>query len=297
MQWLARIARWALHPSDAALLSLVVVTVLGDVWCLALGGRGHPLSYPAYAVSAYTLLVAIIRLVKVMGERHTGAVAGSRVGRLLGSEGVRAGIMAVRAMVFDLAYAVFVLVTGMRYDSGWAIAVALYHVAVAALGFSVALGLHRARRAEEGERNHRELRAALACGILLAMLALALSVVMAKMVVQRKAWTYSTVVVITIATVTFVSLAITIRGIVLVRHADRPLLVASRAVAFSKAVVKLFFLETTMIAVFGKGDEEFRLGMESASGGVLFVAVVAADLALVAYAVRGLRREREHGSR
>jgi hypothetical protein len=48
--------------------------------------------------------------------------------------------------------------------------VALYHVALAALGFSVAFGLHRVRGAE-GDGLRRELRTALACRVLLAFLA------------------------------------------------------------------------------------------------------------------------------
>lgn len=72
------------------------------------------------------------------------------------------------------------------------------------------------------------------------------------------------------------------------RSASIPLIVGSRTVAFSKAVAKLFFLETTMITVFGS-DESFRFAVESISGAALFSVIVIANLGLVVYARRGLR--------
>ena len=111
-------------------------------------------------------------------------------------------------------------------------------------------------------------------------MALALSAVMRQMVAWRQAWLYPDVVVIAIATFTFVTLALAIRGAAGIRGIDSRALATSRAIGLSKALVQLFFLETTMIAVFGS-DEGFRFAMEAVTGVVVFLAVVAVAIGLI----------------
>ncbi len=124
------------------------------------------------------------------------------------------------------------------------------------------------------------------------MLAFVLSGVMVEMIAERKADLYGTVAVIAIATFTFVSLVLSIKSLAQVRRVERPLLVASRAVSFSEAVVKMFFLETTMIAVLGADQESFRFVMEAVSGAACFVLVMIAAVVLIVFSARRLRAHR-----
>ena len=126
-------------------------------------------------------------------------------------------------------------------------------------------------------------------------MALALTFVMGQMVAHGRVWVYSREVVISIATFTFVSLGLAIASIARVRRVERPSLVASRSVALSKALVQLFFLETSMIAVFGPDTERFRLVMEGITGAVVFTAVIAIAVALVVWATRRLERDKVPG--
>lgn len=278
----------ALHPPARALGAFVAATVLGMVWCFVLGGEGSPLSYAVYAFSAYTLVAAVVAGVPFL-RTAWGRLAKTRlVAPFVESEGLRAGASGAFAVVYDVAYAAFVLVNGFRYDSGWAVAVALYYLAVAGIGFAVAFGLQRARKLGEARRRRRELELMRQCGVLLVVMALALSGVMVQMIRDRQAWVYSDIVVIAIATFTFVGLALSLRSAVQIRKAGSASLVATRATSLSRTLVQLFFLETTMIAVFGD-DEAFRFQMEAATGAVVQLLVLAAALALIVSATRRLR--------
>lgn len=280
----------ALHPHPAAALVLVLVSAAGLAWCFLLGGEGHPLSYALYALSAYALAVCVVAAVPGLRVAYGRIMGNAHVARVAEDEALRAGAAGVWAVLFDVAYAAFTLATGFAYNSGWAIAVALYHVAIAGIGFVLAFGLVRAGRSDDSaQRTARELSVARTCGVLLAVLALALSGVMFQMVAGRQAWVYDIIVVIASATFTFVNLGFAIKGAVQVRKVQRPALVASRATTLSKTLVQLFFLETTMIAVFGvESGETFRFAMEAATGAAVFLLVVTIAVMLIRYATRRL---------
>ena len=285
-----------LHPGARLTLVFAAVSTLGLVWCFAFGGQDTPISYAIYAFSAYALVAVVVSCVGP-ARRTLGRLRGNRpVALLTGNETLRAGAGGAWSVLYDLAYAAFVLVTGLHYDSLWAVAVAAYHVAIAGLGLSLALGLRRARVLADDARCVHDLRLVRRCGVLLAIMALVLAWVMGIMVAHGQAWVYDKVVVITLATFTFVSLAMAIVSIVRVRRVERTSLVASRSVALSKALVQLFFLETTMIAVFGPDAQQFRLVMEGVTGAVVFALVVAVAVALVVYASRALAASGEPGS-
>lgn len=291
MRKLKDFMRKAFRPRPAVGAAAVIVSAAGLAWCFLLGGEGTPASYVFYALSAYALAVVVVAVVPAFRAAWRRVAATRLVAPFVGSEGLRSGASAAWSVLFDLAYAAFTMATGFAYDSDWAVAVALYHVAIAGLGFALAFGLARARRLQDARREIRELRMARTCGVLLAVMALALSGVMAQMVVHRQAWVYGQVVVISSATFTFVNLGFAIASAVRVRTLARPALVASRAVSLSKTLVQLFFLETTMIAAFGEADGEmFRFVMEAVTGAVVFLLVLGIAVALLVFAGRRLRR-------
>ena len=275
----------ALHPHPALIAALVAASAALLVWCFAYGGRGTPLSYVAYLLSTYALAVAAIGLVPVFRRLPETVKRLPGVSRLVGDEGLRVALSAAWSILFDLAYAGFTLATGLIYDSGWAIAVALYYVVLAGVGFATVWELKRISKLPEQDVRAREEHMARACGIVMLLLALALSGVMVQMVVHRQAWVYSDIVVIGQAASVFVSFAMTIRSVAKIRQLDSLALSVSRAVGMSKALVQMFFLETTMVATFG-GGEGFRFVVEAVTGGIVFLGVIAIATGLIYVGVR-----------
>ena len=279
----------ALHPHPIVIVVLVVASAVLLVWCFAFGGEGTPLSYAAYLLSSYALVVAVIGLIPVFRRLPKTVKRLPGVSRLAGDEGLRVALSAAWSIIFDLAYAGFTLVTGLVYDSSWAIAVALYYVALAGVGFATVWELRRISKLPEQDVRNREERMARACGIVMLLLTLALSGVMVQMVLDRKAWVYDDIVVIGQATFVFVSFGMTIKSVVLIRKLDNLALSVSRVVSLSKALVQMFFLETTMIATFD-GDERFRFVVEAATGGIVFLGVIAIAAGLIYVGARHARK-------
>ena len=136
------------NPHPLVTIGLVVLSVVGLVWCFTAGGETSPVKYVIYPLSAYALAVAIVALVKVIPRISAWAGRNPLMARYTGSEALRAGIAGLSAVLIDVVYAVFVLVPGVISDSGWAIAVALYYLVLAGLGGVIASGFWRAWRAK-----------------------------------------------------------------------------------------------------------------------------------------------------
>lgn len=277
---LASLVRAALRLPPFALALLVAASVAALAWCFLLGGAGTPLSYAAYALSAYALTAVSVAFVPCVRRVWNRLLRNERVARLVGDEGLRATLAGGWSAVYDLAYVAFALAAGLYYDSSWAVAVSLYHVAVAAVGFSVAWQLHKIAKHSGDGRELREAETLRNCGAVLLVLALALAGVIAQMVFQRQAWVYHQIVVIGLAAFAFTGFSVSLSGLIRIRRASSPALMASRAIGFSKALVQVFFLETTMIAVFG-GGEAFRFAIEAATGSVVLAAVAGIAVKLV----------------
>ncbi len=278
------------HPSAALMVILICVSSAGLAWCVFGDAFNTPLAYIIYFVSSYTLAVVIVALVPIIRRLWVKLAATPLVAALMGSEALRGGAAGTWSVLFDLGYAALVMATGFHYNSNWAVAVALYHVVVAALGFSMATGFARTYKLPKKERSQREISMIMRAGILLALMAVLLFGVMYQMVAHRQAWQFDHIVVIAYALFTFINLTVAIRGVVLVRHVERPSFVASRAIGLSKTLVQLFFLETTMIASFGKGSESFRFTMEAITGGAVFTLVLLIAISLVVFAMRAKQK-------
>ena len=283
-----RTLRKALHPHPIVIVALVGVSTALLVWCFACGGKGTPLSYAAYLLSSYALVVAVIGLIPVCRRLPETVKRLPGVPRLANDEGLRVALSASWSIFFDLAYAGFTLVTGLVYDSSWAVAVALYYVVLAGVGFATVWELRRISKLSEQGVRAREAHMARMCGAVMLLLALVLSGVMVQMVINRKAWVYGDIVVIGQATFVFISFAMTIRNVMQIRQLDSLSLSVSRAVSMSKALVQMFFLETTMVATFG-GSEEFRFVVEATTGGIVFLGVVSIAVWLIYVGIRDAR--------
>ena len=279
-----------LRPPTWAVAVLACLGAAGLAWCIFCDGFGTPPAYVIYLVSTYALIQAVILIVRAVRPLVDRARQTRYLGAFLGDESLRSTLGGAKSVVYDLLYAGVVMFTGLANDSGWAIAVSLYHVAIAAIGLLLALGFRHAHALADDERRSYELRMVRNLGLLLFAMAAVLAGMMVMMVKDGRTWIRSDIIVIAIATFTFITLTSAIISAAKVRRVERPALVASRGIALSRALVQLFFMESIMIATFKKtdsGHELFRIAMEGTTGALVFFAVLAIALSLVLYATRG----------
>lgn len=262
-------------------LSLAAVFVTGlavreEVWA-------RVLTYTSYTASAYALTlltVATVRVICRVRRAGWGAVlalcpvrwfSATRFGgAYLSDRDFRRRVGGAAGAVTDLAYTVFRVVTGILYGSVWFLSLAAYHFLLGVLRACLLPVGNPARTTA-----HRAWRAYRRVALLLLCLDVPMGGVILLTVLTDAGFSYPGYVIYLSAMYTFYK-SIT-AGVELWRYRRAaPVRAAAVAVNFSAALMSVLALQTAMISAFSPGgQEDFRRTMNTVTGTVVYLAVLA----------------------
>ena len=255
-----------------------------------------PLAYAAYGLSAYAMLITATGITKIIRAVRGGIGNNALVkkvrahpvgGRLLDDAAFRAEMSIYPSLGINLFYAAFKLITGILYGSVWLITLAVYYVLLAVMRFLV---LTSARKRSKGATRADEFRHYRLCGVLLAVINLALSGMVLFLVRQEGSYDYPGVLIYVMAMYAFYAVITAVINIIKFRKHGSPTLSAAKAISLTAALVSMLALETAMLSQFGgEGDELLRKVMLSASGGAVCAFVFGMAVYMVVHATKQIK--------
>lgn len=289
---MARVKRWArrLFCPPPVFTAAVCVPAYALVAFVLLGGtHSEALTYAAYALSAYALIITctgvcrLARLIKSAVMRQ--AEAKPVLHRYVNDESFRAQAALWRGAALNLAYVGIKLFYGVTERSAWFITLACYYLLLLLMRAAL---LHLfLKGSTEPAATLRRVRF---CGVLL----LAMNIIMAGMVahiaVGGMGFVYSGNMIYIMALYAFYAVGRAVSQFVRYGRRKEVLLTAVKALDFVAALVSMLALETAMLAAFGGGDEAFRRQMTGASGSAVCVIVLGLAVYAIAFTTRRLRR-------
>ncbi len=153
--------------------------------------------------------------------------------------------MIATSVAFSLVYAIFLLVQGILYHSGWFYVMSAYYLLLFAMRCYVFAKVvqnnsPRAKTATMG-----------VCGYCLLGLNVVVSVSMFVLIYTNRAVDYHVITVISLATYTFYSIAMAIVGSVKQFRQNNPVYLSAKAISMVSTSVSLVNLTNTMLATFG----------------------------------------------
>lgn len=268
------------------LMLLTVISAAGLV-AVFFNGWDHPaFAYVIYVLSFYTLTVDCIFFSQTLPEYYHQAkqkVYGTSLGnRYMTDASFKVRVSLYNSLAINLLYSAFKLIAGIYFSSVWWGAIAFYYMVLALIRFLLL-------RYMNSKKDHllSEYRRYRLCGILMVLLNLALSGIVVQMVWQNKAYTYSEIILITIATYTFYTVTVSIIDLVKYHKFKSPVMSASKAIRFAAALVSVLNLETAMLAQYSD-DEAFRRLMTALTGGGVCLIVLAISVIMVVRANRAI---------
>ena len=215
-----------------------------------------------------------------MKETHA-KFSETRLGsRLTEDPRYRLVFFAALGMSWNLLYAVFNLVLGIVYRSGWFVILSLYYFS---LGLLRLFTLASERRPEEKRSLKRTQRLT---GVGLIVLAVVLSLIVMLTIRKAVGTSYHMIVMIAIAAFTFFIVVKAIVNAVKAHRSGDPYAVILRNIALAVAVGSILSLERSMLATFDKGGGRFVYTMEGATGLGGFLIVLGLGISMV-IAARG----------
>lgn len=250
------------------------------VFLMLATGRKTPLTYLAYLVSAYGMVIAVTGFMGVVAGVRNGfdslpllqKIRKNPLGaRLLGDDVFRAKLSLQGGLLINLLYVGLNLFSGLRYRSGWFVALAVYYLLLSVMRASLVQYVHKKPL---GLDIPGELRRYRLCGVFLLFMNQALIGIVVTIVYQNKGFVYSGLLIYAMAAYTFWLTILAIINVIKYRRRGSPILSATKIINLTAALVSMLSLETAMLAQFSPEQQEFRRVMTAASGGGVCILVL-----------------------
>lgn len=278
-------------------LATVLIAVPSFIFVFIMLGAGNHsiLSYCAYILSAYAMVITITGIPGVVASVRNGIgkipvvkrIRSTPLGsRLLGDVVFRSEIALHGGLVVNLLYVAINLFSGIRYHSEWFLSLAFYYALLSAMRAVLVRYVHRKAVGTDVTSEFQRYRA---CGIILLLINQALVGIIVYMVTQDEGFTYPGIMIYAVAMYAFYITIVATINVIKFRKHGSPLLSAAKTISLTAALVSMLSLETAMLAQFGADEPEFRRVMLAVSGGTICAVVLAMAVYMIVRSTRQLK--------
>ena len=283
-----------------------VIAIPVTIVALAFLSPMNPISLFAYLLSSYALTISVIGFKRVI-RRIRELITGDEVKMIvkfrklmhknkltalyLDSKNFRAEVSLYCGLAFNLLFATFKVTSGIHDGSAWLISIGFYYFAFAAARFMLTQDYRRQKGDDKKSVKLYEYRTYRRCGIMMMFLNLTIGGMSVQMIWKNEVVSYSKAAVIISAAYTFYCFIIGIKNVIAFRKSDNAILLATKDLTMSGAVMSMFSLQNSMLHTFGGADDEkFRLIMNTVTGGSVLVIVLGIASYMIISGTKKLKR-------
>ncbi|MBQ8885166.1 MAG: hypothetical protein IJY62_02180 [Clostridia bacterium] len=272
----------------------LICSFLG-IWNFAL------LDYLIYAFSAYALAVVSVRVPAIVKGTRRWVRSTKWGNRYFNDPHFRVRFSLNVSLIFNLAYAVFKIVSGVALSSWWVWTIGIYYALLAFMRIYLFRFTKRMfkRRTGEAEKNvgveearaehlKEELEKYRFCAYMLLVTAFVLSGLVIMMVLKNEGYYYPGLFIYVAATYAFYSVTTAIYGLFKYRKILSPVLFAAKVVRFVTALVSLLALQTALLSEFG-GEASYGRIFNALTGGAVCLLIAASGIYMIVQATKKIR--------
>ena len=255
-----------------------------------------PIAYLVYVLSFYTLSVVCVFCSKVLPKRYMAIkqiIYNNPIGnRYLTDASFRTHISLYLSLGINLLYVGINIISYILYHSMWFIVLAVYYATLALMRFIL---LRYVRGEGIGSNRLAELKRTKLCAYILLTLNFALSGAVLMILYQDKGYDYPGFLIYVIAMYTFYITTHDIIDMVKFRKYNSPVMMTTKIIALSAALVSMLNLETAMFSQFGAdmAPENQRL-MIILTGAGVSITVVTMSIYMIIKNTKEIRRLRSN---
>ena len=286
---------FCLSPLPTILISIPSYALV--IYVLASGMENSIISYLAYALSAYALVITITGTAGIIGWIRRGIDSHPLIKKLHGipvferflyEAEFRTETALYQGFAVNLIYAGIKLFSGIYYHSVWFITLAAYYILLAVMRFSL-LVFVRGKGNSEGDKV-LELRRYRLCGIILLFMDWALVGIIILVVHQNSGFEYPGMLIYVMALYTFYATITAVINVIKFRKYRKPVLTAAKVINLTAALVSMLSLETAMLTQFGAADDPlFRQIMTASTGAGVSMIVLGMAVFMITNATKQLK--------
>lgn len=289
--------REILFPHGFSVFLLFNLTVVLLIYSLAYSEAIPAVQYISYAVSAYTLVIVVLRIPGIIRRIKNKLYSNQLMKAYLTEKQVRDMVSLHTGIGMDLAMGALKIILALLYRSYWLGAVAVYHITLGFMHFMLlkkewSRGENEAQELEqEALKRVYQLRSYRFCGNLMFFLNVAMTGMLIQMIWQGQGYTYPGFTVYAFAAYAFYCLISAMIKWVKYRNIANPTFSASKNIKLAKALMSLFTLQTVLISQFGTEMSAMtKTIMNSMTGILVCASVFALAVLMVVRATEEIRK-------
>lgn len=250
------------------------------------------LSYLAYILSAYALVITITGMTKIIKWMRQKLLDIPLVEKFFSEAMFRTKTSLYQGVLINFLYAGIKLFSGIYYHSIWFGTLAVYYVLLAAMRFS--LLAHMRSKSRGGKDRIEELRRYRLCGILLLFMNEALVGIIILVTKLNSGFQYPGMLIYAMAFYTFYSTIVAAINVIKFRKYKSPVMSAAKVINLTAALVSMLSLETAMLTQFGSAnDAVFRQIMTASTGAGVSMIVFGMAIYMIVSSTRQLKNLKE----
>ena len=229
--------------------------------------EGTIISYISYLLSTYALIIFIIWFIQVC-KFGSSSIKRSKVYKKYQDNYwfVTRGLLYL-SLVINLIYGLFNLGTGIYYKSWWFITFAIYYLLLCFMKFSLVkdTSKHANICIKDAYKKLRNI------GITLLLLDIILTGIIILIINYNQVIRYNGTIIYIVALYDFYLIIVGIVNVIRYRKNNNPILIASKCINLTVAMISMISLEVAMVYQFGNNDSYFKSMMTSSMGFVICI--------------------------
>lgn len=257
-----------IYPNSIIVFLLVLISAVALTIIFVQGFEKSIFAYAVYAVSAYALTIAVVRLVFLCKAGKDRLHKNAFYHRYSTDLDFKAVVSIHLSLAITFFYCITKAVAGIYYRSAWFGSMAFYYIVLAVVRF---LLLRHTRRGQNDL--FQAYKVYRFCGYLLFVLTVALASMSFYTIYDNKAIQYPGFMIYAAAGFTFYNFTMAVFNLVRYQKLNNPIYSASKILVLATAFVSVFFLQTSMFSAFGDGGV-WQYYMNIGTGACVFALIV-----------------------
>lgn len=283
---LLRIIKKLLFPRLWMIIILLGVSVFGLLSILINYNDLTVFAYFLYMISAYTLIVIVIKILGVYLQIKTKIYKNKYIQKYINDKQYRGEIMIYIGLLMNLIYVIFRMTTAYIYQSVWFLSIGFYYFVLCLVRF------HLLRKVKKTLNNKKQLYTYKMTGYLIILLNIAMLGMIIQMMVGHKSYIYPGYIIYVSALYTFYDFINAIINIITYKKFNNPILSASKLLNLTGAMMSVYTLQTAMLSQFSINQQQFTDMMNTITGISVIILTFVIALYMIITAQQSINRKR-----
>lgn len=294
MDW-KKIGKKLLFPPIWLMVVLTVLSAVALVLVFVKGLEESPMAYGVYVLSFYTLSVVCVFFAMVLPKRYKEIrqkIYDHPLGNRYMTDVVfRTHMSLYLSLGINLLYVGVNVLSFVLNRSMWFVVLAGYYMILAVMRF---LLVRYVRKTGIGKDRLGELKNARLCAFILLTVNFVLSGAVLMILYQNRGFRYHGILIYVMAAYTFYITTNAIINLVKYRKYNSPVMMTTKVIALSAALVSMLSLETAMFSQFGQDmTPENKWLMIALTGAGVSVTVVTMSLYMIVRSAKEIKKLKE----